>query len=152
MRSSLFAKLGLGLVLLTASCTLLQGLSASTRLRESVYGLNDETRWGRSNIATDRVLAAFRPYFIASHQKWGRDAVIADVDVRSMQLASNEETATAEVAVAWSPPDSTDVRETVIRQSWHRVGGQDFVLAEEDVISGDATLLTVELRSSSDSK
>lgn len=100
----------------------------------------DETRWGRAELAADRVAPAFRERFVQAHAKWGQSIEIADVDLATLRMASDEESATAILTVSWYALDTMDLATTQIRQRWEHKGG-NYVLAREAVISGDARLL-----------
>jgi len=100
----------------------------------------DETRWGRAELAADRVAPAFRERFVQAHAKWGQSIEIADVDLATLRMASDEESATAILTVSWYALDTMDLATTQIRQRWEHEGG-NYVLAREAVIGGDARLL-----------
>ena len=113
--------------------------SASDRLGDSVYGLVNAVRWGRPDLATDRVDPGFRARFVAAHAAWGDRITVADCDVEDLQIARNEKSATAIIAVSWYGPDA-DLRLTRVRQEW-KAQDRIYVLTRETVLSGDQSLL-----------
>jgi len=128
-----------GVTLVSAGC-LLQGQGRAEALADAVHGMVDETRWGRAELAADRVAPAFRERFVQAHAKWGQSIEIADVDLATLRMASDEESATAILTVSWYALDTMDLATTQIRQRWEHKGG-NYVLAREAVIAGDARLL-----------
>ena len=137
MRATLFALLVVSIV--SAAGCVGDPNSASDRLGDSVYGLVNAVRWGRPDLATDRVDPGFRRRFVAAHAAWGDRITVADCDVEDLQIARDEKRATAIIAVSWYGPDA-DLRLTRVRQEWKSVG-RIYVLTRETVVSGDQSLL-----------
>lgn len=127
------------LLVLLAGC-LSDPNSASDRLGDAVYGLVNEVRWGRADLASDRVDPQFRARFVAAHQGWGERVTVADCDVENLEMQRDERRATAVLAVSWYRSDAMDLRLTRVRQEWRQVN-RTYVLARERVVSGDASLL-----------
>lgn len=121
---------------------LFQGQGRAEALSDAVHGMVDETRWGRAELAADRVAPAFRERFAQAHARWGQSIEIADVDLATLRMASDEKSATAILAVSWYALDTMDLATTQIRQRWEEVNG-NYVLARETVIGGDARLLEI---------
>jgi hypothetical protein len=109
-------------------------------LSDAVHDMVDETRWGRADLAADRVAPAFRARFVRAHAGWGERIEIADLDVSAMRMARDEESATAVLTVQWYALDTMDLATTRIRQRWER-SGNHFVLAGETILAGDPRLL-----------
>jgi hypothetical protein len=109
-------------------------------LSDAVHDMVDETRWGRADLAADRVAPAFRARFVRAHAGWGERIEIADLDVSAMRMARDEESATAVLTVQWYALDTMDLATTRVRQRWERTGNH-FVLAGETILAGDARLL-----------
>ena len=115
--------------------------SASDRLGDAVYGLVNAVRWGRADLATERVDPGFRARFTAAHAAWGERITVADCDVEDLAIARDEKHATAVIAVSWYGPDE-DLRLTRVRQDWKAVD-RVYVLTREVVLSGDGSLLAL---------
>lgn len=132
-------------VLLAAAATLLAGcifqsLSPTQQLSDQVYQLNDETRWGRVDLAAQRVMPAYRQTFVLSRRSWGRDIALADTEVSALVLATDGNSATSTVEISWYDQRSMVLRGTVLRQRWAKTDA-GFFLDEETVFAGDDTLL-----------
>ncbi len=122
---------------------LFQNLSPTRQLTDQVYALNDETRWGRTDLAAHRVVPRFRGRFMTSHRGWGRTFHIADTEVSALTLTDEDMSATSLVEVSWYDLDTMEVRTTVLRQHWVKTES-GFMLDNERVIDGDDELLRVE--------
>jgi len=109
-------------------------------LSDAVHDMVDETRWGHADLAADRVAPAFRARFVRAHAGWGERIEIADLDVSTMRMARDEESATAVLTVQWYALDTMDLATTRVRQRWTR-SGSHFVLAGETILAGDPRLL-----------
>lgn len=119
---------------------LLQNISASESLRDSVVGLNDELRWQRMDLAVDRVAPGFRSQFLQSHQRWGRDVQVADTELLRVRIDDESGNATSLVAVRWYSMRTMTLHQTTMEQSWERAG-RHFVLTDESIVEGDERIL-----------
>ena len=137
-----------GALALVLPACLLQNISATETLRDSIVGLNDELRWQRMDLAVSRVAPTFRAHFMESHQAWGRDIHVADTELMRVNLDEDGDRATSLVAVRWYSMRTMTLHQSMVEQSWQRAG-RDFVLTDESVVSG-ATGILVE-RPSGDS-
>ena len=124
-----------------ASC-IMQNLSPETRLRDSVVELNEETRWGRMDVAVKRVAPGFRDQFVMSHMRWGNDIQIADVEMLGMNANKEEGDAVSRVAIRWYDQRSMVISDTVVRQNWKQ-HKQTYILMSESVESGHPGLLAM---------
>lgn len=136
---------------------MLQNTSKPERLRDAVQGMSEESRWGRIDLARQRVLPQYRADFEAARAHWGKKVQIADVEVVAMKLndgdakdilreqgTSEEELeklpdATSSVQYAWYGQDMV-LRTTVIAQRWQHSMG-NFYLLDEEVVDGERMLL-----------
>ena len=119
---------------------LFQGQGRAEALADAVHGMLDETRWGRAELAADRVAPAFRARFVQAHARWGQGIEIADVDLAMLRMARDEESATAILSVSWYALDTMELSTTRVRQRWEQARG-GYVLARETILSGDPRLL-----------
>jgi hypothetical protein len=119
---------------------LFQNLSPTTQLSERVYALNEEARWGRMDLAAQRVMPRYRQRFLDSRRAWGREIAIADVEVSALVLAEDSESATSAVEINWYDQRTMVLRSTLLRQRWAKTDA-GFFLEEEDVTGGDEELL-----------
>ncbi len=118
-------------------------LSPTSKLNQSVREANDAARWGRLDLAVQYVHPAYRDQFLAHRRYWGRDIQVGDADLVRMDMPPDDDDrpATALVAVSWYRLNQMALRQTVLRQVWKEYDG-NFLLASEDVVDGDAFLLT----------
>lgn len=132
----------LGAALFAGACHS-RAQTASERLRDAVVGYNDELRFGRQDLAVQRVAGGYRSAFIGGHYRWGRDIQIADVEIVNVEAAGDEgQRATSFVQFRWFLQSNMLVRDTLIRQEWEKHSGQ-YVLQTERVIDGDPALLEI---------
>lgn len=129
------------LVLLTVTLAGCMGSTSTTKkITENVQSLNDNTRWGRIGDAALLVEPSYRDTFVSAHQAWGSDIQLADTEIVHLQIASDNEQASAIVTYSWYAMDTMTLHVTTIRQHWAaRSGG--FALTSESVIKGDPRLL-----------
>ena len=125
---------------LCAGCVF-QNLSPTERLKDAVYGLNSETRWGRMDLAIQRVVPAYRAEFEATHSRWGKSIRIADVDITNVETAGEDnESAVSYVSIRWYDARTLLMSDTVVAQTWKKVKGT-YGLTGEAVRSGSPALL-----------
>jgi hypothetical protein len=125
-----------GLVL---SGCFLQNMQATERLQDQVYALNDETRWGRIDLAAQRTTPEYRTDFLISHRGWGNDVQISDAEVTNLTLATDSESAAALVTVSWYDMHTMEAHTTTLRQRWTKSSGP-YVLAGEELLGGETSL------------
>lgn len=119
---------------------LLNNISADERLRDAAYGLNDELRWSRMDLAVQRVAPSYRAKFVETRRAWGRDIQVGDAEVQRIELSEDHDRAITEVVVGWYSLRTMMLQQTTVRQRWKRVSGQ-FYLVGENVVGGDPALL-----------
>lgn len=123
-----------------SGCMLIDHVRPENRLSDHVHQLNDEVRWGRIDLAAQRVSASHRSAFLAQHRAWGRNIRIADVDVTQLEVGLPEGRAASTVTYAWIDERTMDVRTTSVRQTWQSTG-EGFVLVFEEIVGGEPELL-----------
>lgn len=129
---------------LSATCALLVGcmfanLTPTERFKESAHLLNDASRWGRVDIASEQVSPKYRDKFVARHREWGTTLSIADADLTSMQLAEDRQSALSEISVSWYSTGGVTLRTSVITQKWALEQG-NFFLIDEAIRVGDPSV------------
>jgi len=130
--------LAIGSVILSGC--LLQNLSATRQLTDQVYALNDEIRWARIDLATERVSPDYRPEFLAQHRLWGHDIQIADSDCTHVQISDDEGSATSLVTLSWYDERTMRLHTSVIQQRWVKTDN-GFLLDLVQVVGGDEGIL-----------
>ena len=129
------------LVALFLGGCMFQNMSPATKLREAVQDGNEAARWGRLDIAMEKVAPAYAREYSRRHHAWGDEIQMADVDILRMEMADDEKTATVVVAFGWYDYDTMTLERTVVRQKWNSLSAGGFVLVEENVIDGNDRLL-----------
>lgn len=142
MNRASVAALALALPIAFVACL---GRSQMTqeRLRDSVVGYNDELRFGRMDLAVQRVAPPLRAAFVGGHYRWGREITIADAELVNVEAVGEDyDRAVSFVTFRWYATGSTIVRETLVRQEWVK-DHSTYALVAEAVIDGDPILLAI---------
>jgi hypothetical protein len=126
-----------------AGVTLGCATAANTRakLDDAVQETNVAARFGRGDIAVERVAATARPAFLKRHKGWGRDLRIVDVEFGSVEKMGATE-AVVLVSFEWQGKSDGLLRSTVVRETWKTDGSDTgWWLVDEERASGDIGLL-----------
>lgn len=119
-------------------CTLVQ-LTPSARLSESVYQLNDMSRWGQLDMAVQAVSAKYKDKFRTRHRDWGEAISIAEVELLYQQMAPDKESGVSEIALSWTEANGVMLRKSYVTQRWANEKGS-FRLVDEVIKKGDPHL------------
>lgn len=133
---SLFVALPLSTALL--GCALGQQ-SSPARAQEAASELNINTRFGRLELAAEKVAPSARDAFLQRRKAWGSILRVADYELSSLQMKGKDD-AEMLVKVAWYRMDEGDLRVTVLKQQWHDFKG-DWKLVDETRADGDLGLI-----------
>ena len=132
-------KIVLTLPLLLAAC--FTQPTGSARVQEAAAEMNLNTRFGRMEMAAERVSNKGRAEFARHRDGWGGKIRIADTELAGLKLNGKEEMdAEVTVKVAWYRADEGELRVTTVRQDWHDYKG-DWKLDAEQRVDGDVGLL-----------
>ena len=112
--------------------------SALARAQQTALELNQDLRFGRSELVMDRVAPGTRETFAAQHRAWGSSVRIADVEMTGLQPRNDHELDVF-VRVAWYRPEEQELRSTTLQQSWRDDDG--WKLTSERRLEGDVGLL-----------
>ncbi|MBW2460414.1 MAG: hypothetical protein JRH11_02125 [Deltaproteobacteria bacterium] len=123
---------------------LYQNMSPATKLRDSVEAGNEGARWGRMDIAYERIAPEYVRDYARRHYDWGDGIQMADLDILRLEMAEDEDSANVTVAFGWYDYDTMILHRTVVRQKWRSTGSGYFVLFEEEIIDGSDQLLEPE--------
>jgi hypothetical protein len=128
----------LALPLLAIGCV--SQTAGAARAQETSSEFNLNTRFGRMEIAIERVAPSAREDFTKHHLGWGTRIRIADFEGAGMRM-TNEEKSEADVTirVGWYRQDEGDLRVTTLRQHWRDFKG-DWKLVAEERVDGDVGL------------
>jgi hypothetical protein len=105
------------------------------RVQEAAQELNTASRFGRMDIALDRVARDARDGFAKRHAAWGAGVRVMEAEVSGVNLKDKEH-ADLFVTVSWQKLTESDMRSTVVLQRWKDEKGTWRVTAEERA-SGD---------------
>jgi hypothetical protein len=128
---------GLVSSLLLLGCPL-GGQSRPARAQEAALELNLNARFGRMELAAERVAPKARDSFFDRRRTWGGNVRIADYELAGLRMKGNDDCETV-VKVAWYRANEGDLRLTTVRQSWHDFKG-DWKLTDEVRSEGDVGL------------
>lgn len=114
--------------------------SPPARAQEAATELNVNTRFGRMELAAEKVAPEHREAFLLRRKAWGSTVRVADYELAGLQMKKGEADADVLVKVAWYRVDQGDLRVTVLRQKWHDFKG-DWRLVDETRADGDVGLI-----------
>lgn len=117
----------------------LGGQSKPARAQEAALELNLNARFGRMELAAERVAPKARDQFFDRRKGWGGSIRVADYDLTGLRM-QGEDDAETYVKVAWYRANEGDLRVTTLKQKWHDFKGA-WKLTEEQRASGDLGLL-----------
>jgi hypothetical protein len=109
------------------------------RMQDAANDLTTATRFGRMDMALERVSHDSRDEFVRKHAGWGSAIRIADCDLSSLRLTDKEH-ATVTLTVSWQRIDESELRGTQIAQKWKDHRGR-WLLESEERLAGDFGLL-----------
>ncbi len=128
----------LALLLLLTGCTL-QNLTPQARMQESVYTLNDASRWNQLEAAQRNVSTKYQARFRNRRSRWGEAVNVADIDLVFMQLAQDKNSAVSEISLSWTDASGVYLHRSNITQRWAKEGGT-YRLIDESITKGDPAL------------
>jgi hypothetical protein len=123
----------------TSACT--SPMTPAAKLNEAVQDTNMALRFGRKDVAMDRVAIIARAAFMKNHRLWGSELQIVDVEFGGLEKMTEKE-AVVLVGFSWFRPKEGLLRATVVRQTWKNDDGTGpWHLVAEERASGDLGLL-----------
>lgn len=116
----------------------LGGQSKPARAQEAAQELNLNTRFGRMELAAERVAPKARETFFNNHKAWGGNVRVADWELAGLRMSGDDEAETT-VRIAWYKANEGDLHVTTLRQKWKDMKG-DWKLTDETRVDGEAGL------------
>lgn len=113
--------------------------SSPARAQEAASELNVNTRFGRMELAAEKVAPDAREAFLVRRKAWGSIVRVADYELAALHMKGKAD-AEMLVKVAWYRIDQGDLRVTLLRQQWHDFKG-DWKLVDESRAEGDLGLI-----------
>ena len=123
-------------------CTL-QNLSPQARMQESVYTLNDASRWNQLEAAAKNVSLKYQTLFRQRRSTWGEAVNVAEIDLVFMQLAEDKESAISEISLSWTDATGVHLHRSNVTQKWANESGS-FRLVDETINKGDPALFAAQ--------
>jgi hypothetical protein len=123
----------------TMACGLV-GQSKPAMAQEAALELNLNARFGRMELAAERVAPKARDQFFDRRRAWGGSVRIADYDMTGLKMKGEDDAETC-VKIAWYRANEGDLRVTTLKQKWHSDAKGDWKLTEEQRLDGDLGLL-----------
>ena len=124
-------------LLLVSGC--LGNFTPAQRVQDAANDLTTATRFGRMDVAAERVSKAGRDQFARRHAGWGASIRIVDCDILALRLRDKEH-ADVSLGVNWQRIDDVEMRSTEVAQHWQDHQGA-WLLETEERASGDVGLL-----------
>ena len=100
---------------------------------------NNNTRFGRMELASEQVMPENQKAFFEQHKGWGGRVRIADAEMIGMK-AKKDDDYEISVRVSWFRIDEEELHLTTLKQLWHDNKGMWKVMKEERT-DGDLGLL-----------
>jgi hypothetical protein len=113
--------------------------SGAARAQEAASELNVNMRFGRMELAAERVAPDAREAFLARRKAWGSNVRVADYELAGFAMKGDAD-AEMLVKVAWYRVDQGDLRTTTLKQKWHDFKGE-WRLVHETRADGDVGLM-----------
>jgi hypothetical protein len=110
-----------------------------TRVQEAAHELTTAARFGRMDVALERVSRNAREEFMKHHAAWGNAVRVVDSEIQGMTLRDKEH-ADVFVTVGWQRIQETEMRVTYLAQHWRDHRGS-WLLEREERTAGDVGLL-----------
>ncbi len=139
MRFVLALALSISAVSALSGCGLV-GQSKPAMAQEAALELNLNARFGRMEMAAERVSPKAREQFFDRRRAWGGSVRIADYDMTGLKMKGEDDAETF-VKIAWYRANEGDLRVTTLKQKWHSDAKGDWKLTEEQRLEGDLGLL-----------
>jgi hypothetical protein len=114
-------------------------LTPTQRVQDASHELSSAIRFGRMDLATERVSKDGREQFAKRHAQWGTGIRILDCEVVGLSLRDKEH-ADVSIVVGWQRITESEMRSTQIAQKWKDQRGT-WVLETEERTGGDVGLL-----------
>jgi hypothetical protein len=125
--------------LLLGAC--LTQTSGAARAQEAANDFNHHARFGRMELASEKLAVAARDELMKHRAGWGTRIRIADLETAGIRMLGKENIdAEVSVKVAWFRPEEGELHTTFLKQKWHDQQG-DWRLMSEDRADGDMGLI-----------
>ncbi|MEO8876855.1 MAG: hypothetical protein ABI461_14775 [Polyangiaceae bacterium] len=127
--------LAIGAIVSLSGCMHPTGAAAA---QEAARQLTTNLRFGRMELVMEHVAPSEMAAYVASHKTWGGSIRIAEAEIEGLRLTGKDE-ATITVRISWYETSTQELRQTMLRQTWHDQKG-DWLLTAEARADGDLGL------------
>jgi hypothetical protein len=97
---------------------------------------NDDFRWARWDIVGQSLTPQENALFQERKNLVGKDLVIADYEVTSVQFIQGSRAATVEVTLEWYKKSDPTVRQATLKQRWEQQAGR-WMMVKQRRVRGD---------------
>jgi len=129
----------LGALLIGGMAACIGNLTPIQRAQDAANEFTTATRFGRMDVALERVSREDRESFVRRHAAWGNTLRIVDCDILGIRL-TEQDRAEVMLAVSWQRVDESEMRITHVAQHWRDRKGA-WLLDSEERAGGDVGLL-----------
>jgi hypothetical protein len=109
------------------------------KAQQTAQDFNQDSRFGRSDLALSRVDSAVRDQYADHHKAWGTSVRVADIEMAGMKPHGDGDVDVF-VHVAWYRMSEQDLKQTTLKQHWHSKTDA-WLLTAEERLEGDPGLL-----------
>lgn len=127
------------IALTTATGCLAAHRTSGQRLVDAARELNEASRFGRMDVASDYAAKGADKSFLERRRKWGNDVRVVDINVASVEF-DDKTNAQVLVQVAWTHMAEGTLRNTTLSQSWEDREMEGWKLTREQRADGDQGL------------
>jgi hypothetical protein len=108
-------------------------------MQDAANDLTTAVRFGRMDMALERVSRSSRDQFTRQHANWGQGIRIVDCELSGVRVEDKEH-ASVTLVVSWHRIDESEMRSTRVAQRWQDHRGK-WLLESEERTLGDVGLL-----------
>lgn len=112
--------------------------SATQKLADTAYDMNNATRFGRMDVALEHVAMKSREQFQREHAGWMRNARIVDIEFNGIQVKKDGD-GEVSVTLTWQRADESTTRTTSLIQRWTETRNV-WTMASEEARGDDGLL------------
>jgi hypothetical protein len=129
----------LGTLLAGGLAACIGNLTPVQRAQDAANEFTTAARFGRADLALERVSPEDRDHFLRRHAAWGTTVRIVDCEIVGLRLKDKEH-AEVMVQVSWQRVEESEMRTTHVSQHWRDRRGA-WLLDSEERAGGDVGLL-----------
>jgi hypothetical protein len=122
--------------------------AGGARAQEAANEFNLQTRFGRMEVASEKLAPSSREELMRHRVGWGTRIRLGDIETAGIKMLGKDNTeAEVAVKVSWYRSDQGELRTTILKQKWRDYQG-DWRLLSEERSDGDIGLLNEPIKQS----